>query len=237
MISKLQLLQTDHQLTRAIDDFSSMSNRALVLYEDFLDSLERAANAEGRVSLSASLRRSSSGGYVNGSGYDGLRGSVGSNDGGGWEDELRKFRQSTTQQQSRYGDYPIELEEGSDSAYGGMGALGGPLSPPKVADSLTFSRVGSLRGNQSPSRYHRSGDDTSPRSSYQRSIAHPSTSPSKVGSKMWGSHTPLARKGNVLNAGEGNWCCAVCLYVENPTTSQTCAVCDSPNYTIRKVRL
>jgi hypothetical protein len=27
IISKLQLLQTDHQLTRAIDDFSSMSNR------------------------------------------------------------------------------------------------------------------------------------------------------------------------------------------------------------------
>jgi Ca2+-binding EF-hand superfamily protein len=222
VISKLQLLQTDHQLSRAVDDFTSLSNRALVLYEDFLDALERAANAEGRLSLSASMHKSTSGGFVNGSGYDGLRGSVSAND--GWEDELRRFRQGNT---PRQGDYPIELEEGS---------IGLSLSPPKVADSLSFSRVGGLRGNHSPGRYHRS-EDVSPRSSYQRSIAHPSTSPSKVGSKMWGSHTPLAKKGNVLNAGDGNWCCAVCLYVENPLSAQTCAVCDSPNYTIRKVQL
>ena len=51
---------------------------------------------------------------------------------------------------------------------------------------------------------------------------------------MWGSHTPLAKKGKALEMGDGHWCCAVCLYVENPSSAQTCAVCDSPNYTIRK---
>jgi uncharacterized paraquat-inducible protein A len=89
-----------------------------------------------------------------------------------------------------------------------------------------------LRGAHSPSRYHRS-DDASPRTSYQRTLSV--TSPSKVGSKMWGSHTPLAKKGKALEMGDGHWCCAVCLYVENPSSAQTCAVCDSPNYTIRKV--
>jgi uncharacterized paraquat-inducible protein A len=54
---------------------------------------------------------------------------------------------------------------------------------------------------------------------------------------MWGSDTPLAKKGKVLNVGDGNWCCAVCLYTENSLNAQVCAVCDSPNYTIRKVSL
>jgi hypothetical protein len=203
----------------------------MVLYDDFLDSLETAANAEGRVSLTASMRRSSSGGFVNGSGYDGLRGSQGSND--PWADDLRRFRQSNTPR-GGYGDYPIELEDGSDSAYGAPSSLLA-LSPPKVSDSLTFSRVGSLGGRGSPSRYHRSSEDISPRSSYQRTLPIPKSSPSKVGSKMWGSDTPLAKKGKVLNVGDGHWCCAVCLYTENALNAQTCAVCDSPNYTIRKV--
>ena len=208
-----------------------VSCSALVLYEDFLDTLERAANAEGRVSLSASMRRSSSnGGFVNGAGFDGLRGSVTGND--GWDEDIRRFRQSNT----GHWDYPIELEEGSESAYGPGGSIA-PLSPPKVSDSLTFSRIGGLAGGaRSPTRYHRSSEDISPRSSYQRTLSIPKSSPSKVGSKMWGSDTPLARKGKVVSVGEDLWCCAVCLYVENSIHSQTCAVCDSPNYTVRKVR-
>jgi hypothetical protein len=33
---------------------------------------------------------------------------------------------------------------------------------------------------------------------------------------------------------DGMWCCAVCLYCENPTNSPTCAICDSSNYNTRK---
>lgn len=213
---------------------------ALVLYEDFLDTLDRAAGADGRVSLSASLRQSTNGGvgFVNGSGYDGLRGSHSNNDhgtGGGWDEDLRRFRQSNSSYHP--GDYPIELEDGSDSAYGGYGGGGMSLSPPKPSDSLSFSRGGAVRGHGSPSRYHQSYSSESPRSSFQRTIPVPKSSPSKVGSKMWGSDTPLAKKGKVVNVGEGNWCCAVCLYTENTTQASACAVCDSPNYTIRKVIL
>ena len=31
------------------------------------------------------------------------------------------------------------------------------------------------------------------------------------------------------------WCCAVCLYVENPPSATQCTVCDSPNYAQNKV--
>lgn len=51
---------------------------------------------------------------------------------------------------------------------------------------------------------------------------------------MWGSDTPLARKGKVPHLGDDKWCCAVCLYVENPANAENCLVCDSPNYTVRK---
>jgi len=214
---------------------------AVVLYEDFLDALERATAAEGKVSLSASLRHSTTG-FVNGSGFDGLRSSANNNthsnnSNEGWEDDLKQFRRSVAPA-NHYNDYPVELEEGSDSAYGMSGTGMLALSPPKVSDSLSFSRnMGGARMS-SPSRYHRSSVDDSPRGSYayKSSILPARSSPSKVGSKMWGSDTPLAKKGKALNVGEGNWCCAVCLYVENSVNSATCAVCDSPNYTVRKVR-
>ena len=34
-----------------------------------------------------------------------------------------------------------------------------------------------------------------------------------------------------------NWCCAVCLYVENAPQTTQCAVCDSPNYKKDKVKV
>jgi len=248
VVSKLQLLQTDHQLTRAIDDFSSITNRAMVLYEDFLDALERALAAEGRVSLSGSLRNNYNSGYVNGAGYDGLSTGAGmrtSNE--RWEDDLstRTRYAGPASSSSYYGgggrggppsssywDYPNELEEGS--------AGGGSLSPPRVSDSLNLPRSsrspGRYRGAAGVSSSFEGADNNSftPRGSFSRSIPMPKASPSKVGAKMWGSDTPLPRKGTAPKVGEGNWCCAVCLYTENPMQATSCAVCDSPNYNLRK---
>jgi hypothetical protein len=248
IISKIQLLQTDHQLTRAVDDFSSMSNRAMVLYDDFLDTLNRALEAENRGASTSRLQGNGRSGYVNGSGFDGTVPYLQrSNDsGGGWETDLHRFRQSTSGR--AYGDYPIELEDGSDSAYGNNGYRqpSGSLSPPKPTDSLNFHRSSIPSGRGSPGRYGRNTYDESPRTSYSnaplsssgtyaRTIPVPRSSPSKVGSKMWGSDTPLAKKGKVLEVSEGNWCCAVCLYTENTNNAPFCKVCDSQNYTIKKV--
>jgi hypothetical protein len=168
IISKIQLLQTDHQLTRAVDDFSSMSNRAMVLYDDFLDTLNRALEAENRGASTSRLQGNGRSGYVNGSGFDGTVPYLQrSNDsGGGWETDLHRFRQSTSGR--AYGDYPIELEDGSDSAYGNNGYRqpSGSLSPPKPTDSLNFHRSSIPSGRGSPGRYGRNTYDESPRTSY-----------------------------------------------------------------------
>jgi len=44
----------------------------------------------------------------------------------------------------------------------------------------------------------------------------------------------LSKRGKVPKMENGFWCCAVCLYVENQSSSTTCAVCDTPNYNKRK---
>ena len=67
-----------------------------------------------------------------------------------------------------------------------------------------------------------------------RSLTIPKTSPAKVGAIVWGSNTPVNEKGRIPKVGEGLWCCAVCLYVENPDSSDICEVCDSPNPSKRK---
>ena len=74
----------------------------------------------------------------------------------------------------------------------------------------------------------------SPHNSYQRTLPVPHASPSKVGSKLWGSQTPLSKKGMIENRNPEKWCCAVCLYVENPKDVPACLVCDAPNYTTKK---
>jgi len=229
IITKLRLLHTDHQLSKAADDFSNVSNRSMIMYEDFLDAIEYALANEGRMSLSSSDMRTGHTlklGYVDGSGYDGLRMSHNSNENWDEYDSInpneslhQRFRRSG----GRQWEPPIELEEGSDSVYNRNSSL----SPPKPAgrSSLEFA---------SSSRYNNSGGMLSPHSSYQRTLPVPHASPSKVGSRLWGSQTPLSKKGKIENRNPEKWCCAVCLYVENPKDASVCLVCDAPNYTTRK---
>jgi uncharacterized paraquat-inducible protein A len=81
----------------------------------------------------------------------------------------------------------------------------------------------------SPTRLSRNSRD-------RDAIQVPRTSPSKVGTKIWGNETPLSKKGRLPIVDDDNkWCCAVCLYVENPISAERCLVCESPNYSMRKV--
>jgi hypothetical protein len=138
-------------------------------------------------------------------------------------DDYQSFRGNAGSNQSRY-NY-------SDNN------LRGSLSPPKVADSTSFGRSrggsqygaggSSTAGHLSPVR--RSGGQSS-------SFVAPKTSPSRVGALLWGSHTPLSSKGNVPFIDENTWCCAVCLYAENPSSSSQCTICDSVNHNMRPVR-
>lgn len=243
---KLQLLQTEHQLTKALEDFSSINNRSYIMYEDFCTALDRSLAASGNVRRSRQTT-------VNGSGYDGFRGGRDESLYGGDNEEptnvydsLQRFKFDNNGASPAVNrDYPVELEDGSDSLFN-------RLNPPKITDSYSINRNGIA---SSPTRYGGGGagrnsslyGNTSSRTgSYDAldsprrstsSIQAPRTSPSKVGQKMWGNQTPLNKKGNALKVGEDKWCCVVCLYVENPIGRPTCAVCDAPNYNTDKVRL
>ena len=54
-----------------------------------------------------------------------------------------------------------------------------------------------------------------------------SLSASQVGSRQWGSDTPLELKGRPLDVGRDSWACSVCLYAENPVNVARCIVCDT----------
>ena len=63
----------------------------------------------------------------------------------------------------------------------------------------------------------------------------PRISPSRIGSMMWGKKVPLSKKGVPPTIDRQTWCCAVCMYMENPAGFPNCSICDSPNYNERKV--
>ena len=156
-------------------------------------------------------------------------------------ESLMKFKSAQSDPRGMR-DYVTDRDDGSEVDYN--------LTGPKLTDSISFGRtrppIGasrysndrsswnreSLEDPPSPSRTARKSHYDSPNVS--RSLTVPRTSPSKVGSIVWGSNTPVNQKGKVPKVGEGLWCCAVCLYVENSDSSDTCEVCDSQNYTRRK---
>ena len=70
----------------------------------------------------------------------------------------------------------------------------------------------------------------------------PTLAQSRVGTIMWGNESPLADKGKLPRSSWGDpesdrWCCAVCMYTENLRNATKCGVCDSVNYTIKKVSI
>ena len=164
-------------------------------------------------------------------------------------DENRRNQQYTNE----------DLDAGSDSYYDDR--RDAVLAPPKVSDSINAFPT---RRGQQPSRQYYGGSSvdqmstsmSSTDSGYWNRLASTdnrllsgprfnprastgpratSISPSKVGSAMWGKNTPMHMKGKPLKLHEDMWCCAVCLYMDNPVHSPKCAVCESPNYGERKV--
>jgi hypothetical protein len=196
--------------------------------------LARFLNMRGSQGGGGNNRRSV--GIADGDGFDGMH-----NDDNNYYNEGPSSRNnSRPSSRSRGMNYPDREEDGRFYDYA--------LSPPKVTDSANFTR----------SRYNNSGP-SSPRGSYNSGVMSPRgslerngsrwsngsakdmlqvarTSPSKMGTKVWGNETPLAKKGRVPDMDDDSkWCCAVCLYVENPISAERCLVCDSPNYAMRKV--
>jgi hypothetical protein len=167
-------------------------------------------------------------------------------------DDLTNFRNSVTGKQTkgRRSNIPEELETGSETFYE---LDDKSMPPPKVTESISLTNYRSRNKNQrnslepsnisklsqfSGDRYRCTSLDSSDWSRMEeksgRVYGH--LSPSKVGSMMWGHTTPLKNKGHPPIVDHEMWCCAVCLYMDNPRHSPKCQVCDSPNYGERKVR-
>jgi hypothetical protein len=115
--------------------------------------------------------------------------------------------------------------------------------PPKPTESMNRNRLGNISGRGSGrgiagdySDLGASGRYTSPLRSTSP-IAAPRSPPSKVGTIMWGSDTPLSHKGVAPSHGaQSHWVCGVCYFTENSNTSKKCEVCDSPDYSSQKVK-
>lgn len=160
VVTKLQLLSTELQLSRAIEDCLCISNRSCVVFEDFCSMLERALNdRDPRGSGSGR-----DGGSVDGSGFDGLatrqsmlgasRGVMSSRGGNILFADDDHYARSSL----RGNAYPIELEEGSDylpsNHRGYSSSSSRALSPPKLTDSVNNSlRRYNNMSSSTPSRY------------------------------------------------------------------------------------
>jgi len=232
VIEQLQLLQTQHQLIKAMDDFAAVGNQQMINYEEFCAALDRAANRgdfyshgyggnDDRLNMSGSMTRRGIAEHDNNA-DDPIRLSPRYFE----EDDRNNNNNNNTMMRSSRGGY--DLDRGSVFIQSVDYGQQGPLSPLKLTDSL-HAPLNSSHNRFQPNRY-----STPQRSSNSMSMTAPRTSPSKVGTRMWGNHTPWQRKGRVPIVPEDKWVCAVCLYVENPNEAGNCIVCDSPNYALRK---
>jgi hypothetical protein len=160
----------------------------------------------------------------------------------GFHDDSHGSSLSQGRDRDRYQNNGSDVDDYSERGrdrYGdkrGDRYLRGSLSPPKVTDSSSFH---SMSRTSQPVGGAAGAGHLSPirnRQSQSQQFLAPKTSPSRVGTLLWGSHTPLSRKGEVPFIDEHTWCCAVCLYSENPSSAGQCVICDSVNHNTRQVR-
>ena len=158
-------------------------------------------------------------------------------------DSLKSFKDDQT---GNVRDFPVGLDEGSfdrDRDRDSLRGSGFGLPPPRLTDSASFGRMSSSYSRPPLSGMHSGSGRYGSRDSFDRdtdvrrsrdsradSPKPPQTSPSKVGTKMWGSATSLDYKGVTPKVGANLWCCAVCLYSDNQADADKCVICDSQNY-------
>lgn len=187
------------------------------------------------------MRRSSGGIVDSSNGYDGFRNSYtngdlpnsGRDDPNELYESLHRVRLPTSSSYNNNNMRDSNDFVGQHTSRSSQEFYDYALSPPKPSDSITMFPASSAM-NMSTRRSVPNSPSTKRPSS---PILAPRTSPSRVGTKMWGHDTPMKQKGRTPRVDSEKWCCGVCLYVENPNTAKNCLVCDSPNYSASKVSL
>jgi len=115
------------------------------------------------------------------------------------------------------------------SGYDGLSTRSRDFSAAVEEEEPGYSYRGSARGDYSGRPpLGRTGSSAS----FGRSggLSPPRISASQVGSRQWGSGTPLAQKGRPIQLAGDSWACSVCMYTENPLSAGKCLVCDSSDY-------
>ena len=260
VIIQLQLLQTEYQINKAIDDFASLNDKSLVVYDNFLTVLHDYCSSmdSGFGYLSTTKSNPS---HI----YGNVDATLASNNVEKWLragaspmqrkvfdeifDSLQQFKLQPSSVANGFRDFPNNLEDGSYipalKVSESISLRGSNNRPPLSATSNRYNSNSASWDNDygptSPTRRSNSNgrfssyDASSPlRNDRSASPMLPRTSPSKVGTVVWGRDIPISQKGRIPKLDDGNWCCAVCLYIENPISSKACGVCDTPNYTLRK---
>jgi hypothetical protein len=146
-------------------------------------------------------------------------------------DSLRQFKESNSVDLSSYG----RRINGSNTERGRfddveestirMNAFDRASIGKRYGNSVSDSQDSTLRG----SRYRSPSPSPAPRRPQS-----PRSPPGKVGAAMWGSDTPLDRKGKAPVLDNNHWLCPVCYYTENLKSFSKCEVCDSANPSSQK---
>lgn len=294
VVNRLRLLQSAHQMDEAVQNYSSLSDRNLVCYEDFCSALERHAASEA---ADVRYSRTSAHGDTDYRGRTRLRDS-------GRLDDLRAsarlydnyedspfsssniekwYNQDATPREQRDFDrvhgsldrFKAQMDPDYDNhpamSSGKYSSLRSPprhsrsnsFHPPRPSDSVSRLRLDKTSTHNSWDRSSRDSSrslsgrdrphgiaDESPKygsgyGSPGRNPRHsdgelggtfhaPRSPPSKVGSVMWGSDTPLRSKGHEVHMDSSSWVCSVCYFTENPMKAKACEICQSPNYNVQK---
>lgn len=255
IVQRLELLQTSHQLNSAIDNFGSISDRNLICYEDFCRTIETHAIKDNTWSKEKSFMTGERNNRSNQYDRDYSYGDT-FNNSSNYETNEKWYQDSTPRDrdydqmtmESKYDNvgqqryFSSSLASASNSGY----------LPPKPSDSVSRLRFNksinnygdtygsrdgiatfSSYGSQSP-RYTSPLRNSNDRLNSSGGISNaPRSPPSKVGSKAWGTETPLSNKGNVPKLDDC-WVCSVCYFTENPHRAKFCEICQSANYNDNK---
>jgi len=263
MLQRLNLFNNDAFIEHALKDFAALGEGGQVSYDDFCRVLETAESSSGRANnvrgsstgIRSALRTESRDPLDSSNVEKWLTRQASPKQRREFADVYDSLKSFKTMQTER--EIPIALDEGSDfdRSYNDRDraernndrydadirdSREGYLRPPKASDSRDFGRSVRTPSNRYGSASYGSTENLRNSSSYTRGGDTPkgallpaSSSPSRVGSKMWGSHTSLDLKGVAPRVEPGLWVCAVCLYTENHNSQDKCNICDSANYAKR----
>ena len=260
MLQRLNLFDNDAFIEIALTDFAALRERDMISYDDFCRVLETAEGSSGRVvnirgsstGIKSALRTDTRDPLDSANVEQWLTRAASPKQRREFSDVYDSLKSFKTMQTER--EIPIALDEGSDfdrsyhrdsnndryESADVRDSREGYLRPPKASDSRDFGRSARTPSNRYGSASYGSTENLRNSSSYTRggnspkgSLLPASSSPSRVGSKMWGSHTSLDLKGVAPRVEPGLWVCAVCLYTENGSSQDTCSICDSANYAKR----